>query len=117
LAIAPGSDLSEIVQNEGGQNDREPAETYRHAAEVTHIRIHRLAAGDCQEGGPKHRETDAGSRVEKVAHRTIRADRGQDQGCTKDPTQAEDADDDEPQQHRWSENIADEASALALNQK
>ena len=51
---------------------------------MTHIGVHRLAAGDRQEGGAEHRETDAGSCMEEVADRAERTERGQYGGCTKD---------------------------------
>ena len=109
--------LSEIVQDKAGQNDGEPAEADRRPTEMTHIGVHRLTAGDGQEGGAEHGKTDGRFRVEEVAQRAERAERGQDGGCTKDPEEAEDADDGEPQQHRRSEDVADETGALALNEK
>jgi hypothetical protein len=109
--------LSEIIQDKTGQDDGEPAEADRLAAEMTHIGVHRLAAGDRQEGGAKHREADAQSRVEKEAYRAERAESDQDRECTKDPGDAEDADDGEPQQHCRSKNAADETRALALDQE
>ena len=66
--------LPEIVQDKAGQDDGEPAEADRQPAEMAHIGIHRLAAGDGQEGGAEHGETDAGSRMDEVAQRAERAD-------------------------------------------
>ena len=35
---------------------------------MAHIRIHRLAAGDGEEGRAEHGETDARSRMKQVGH-------------------------------------------------
>ena len=85
--------------------------------EMAHVGIHGLTAGDGQEGGAEHGKTDGRFRVDEVAQRAERAKRSQDGGCTKNPEEAEDADDGEPQQHRWPENLADETGALALNKE
>jgi hypothetical protein len=42
--------LAEVNQNKSGQHEREPADTDRGSAEVTHIGIERLASGQ----GEKH---------------------------------------------------------------
>ena len=47
--------------------------------------VHCLPAGDGQEGGAKHRETDVGSCVEEVAHRTERAERNRMAAARKIP--------------------------------
>ena len=47
--------------------------------------VHCLPAGHGQEGGAKHRETDVGSCVEEVAHRTERAERNRMAAARKIP--------------------------------
>ena len=42
--------LPEVVEHEGGQGDGEPRQADRHAAEMAHVGIHRLAARHGQEG-------------------------------------------------------------------
>src|SRR5215469_811429 len=47
----------------------------------------------------------------------MRAERSQDVGSANDTAQAEHADDQEPEQHQGSEDVADKSRSLALNQK
>ncbi len=109
--------LAEIIQDQSGQDNREPAEADRQAAEMAHIRIHRLGAGDREKGGAEHGKTDARSRIEQVDQRMMRAQCAQDLRCANDPAQAEHADREEPDQHDRPENVADERGSLALNQE
>ena len=55
------SSLAEIVEHESRQHHGEPSELDGHSAEMAHIRIHRLGAGECEEGGAEHGEGDARS--------------------------------------------------------
>ena len=48
--------LAEVVQQERGQHEREPGEANRPLAEVAHVGVQRLAAGDRQEHRAEHRE-------------------------------------------------------------
>src|SRR6202049_2268204 len=81
--------LAEIIQEESGQDEREPAEADRQAPEMAHIRIHRLSAGDREKGGAEHGETDARARMEQVDQRMMRAERAQDLRCGNDAAHAE----------------------------
>ena len=109
--------LAEIVEHQSRQDDGEPAEADRQAAEMAHIRIHRLGAGDGEEGGAEHGETDARRRMEQVDQRMMRAECAQDAGCRNDAAQAEHADGDKPDQHHRPEDVADERGSLALDQE
>src|SRR5580704_6989553 len=120
--MAPGSarekrSLAEIIQDQSGQDDREPAEADRQAAEMAHIRIHRLSAGDREKGGAEHGESDARSRMEQVDQGMMRAQCAQYLRCDNDPAQAEHADDEEPYQHYRPEDVADKRRSLALHQE
>ena len=66
---------------------------------MTHIRIHRLSAGEREKGGAEHGETDARSRMKQVDERMMQADCAQNTRCPHDTVQAEQADRDEPYQH------------------
>ena len=57
--------LAEVVEHEGGQGDREPRQADRHAAEMAHVGIHRLAARHRQEGGAQDGEADVEIVVEQ----------------------------------------------------
>ena len=61
--------LAEIVEHESRQHDGEPSELDRPSAEMAHIRIHRLGAGERQEGGAEHGKGDAGSGMNQVRQR------------------------------------------------
>ena len=84
---------------------------------MAHIRIHRLGAGQCQEGGAEHGETDARSRMEQIDQRVMRAECAQNAGSPNDAAQAEQADGDEPDQHHRPEDVADERGPFALDQE
>src|SRR6266550_7809783 len=111
------SSLAEIVEEQRRQNDTEPAEADRQAAEMAHIRIHCLGAGEREKGGAEHGKTDARSGMSQKDQRVVRAGRAQDRRCREDTAQAEQTDRDEPYQHHRSEDVADECSPLALDQK
>ena len=50
--------LTVIVQEQGRKRDREPSKTNGIASEMTHIRIERFRASDCQEHRSEDDETD-----------------------------------------------------------
>ena len=75
--------LAEIVQGEAGQHEAEPGGLDRLAAEMAHVGIERLGAGDGQEHGPEGeqaRRAVGGEESDAVG----RADRGQDAGVVGD---------------------------------
>ena len=84
---------------------------------MAHIRIHRLGAGEGEEGGAEHGEGDAGSCMNQIDNGIVRADGGQDAWCPHDTEQAKQADHDKPHQHHRSEDVADEIGSLALDQE
>ena len=98
--------LAEIIEHQRGQDDGEPAEADRQAAEMAHIRIHRLAAGDGQEGGPEHRESRCPARHEPGRSTAcMRTERRRGcAGARTMPPHAEQADGDEPDQHHRAED-------------
>ena len=69
--------LPEIVQHQGGQGHREPGQPDRHAAEMAHVGIHRLAAGHGQEGGAEDGEADVEILVEQEVEGIERAEGGE----------------------------------------
>jgi hypothetical protein len=84
---------------------------------MSHIRIHRLRAGEREESGPEHGETDAERRVEQVNQTMLRADCAQDRRCGYNAAQAEQADRNEPYQHHRPEDVADKRGSFALDQE
>ena len=49
--------LAQVVQKERRKHERKPRQADRMAAEMSHVRVQRLAAGDDEEHGAKHRES------------------------------------------------------------
>ena len=49
--------LSGVAEQQGGQHDDIPGDAYRIAAEMAHVGIERLAAGDGEEHAAEHDET------------------------------------------------------------
>ncbi len=49
--------LSGVAEQQGGQHDDIPGDAYRIAAEMAHVGIERLAAGDGEEDAAEHDET------------------------------------------------------------
>src|SRR6516225_4189137 len=109
--------LTEIVEHQGGRHDREPAELDRQRAKMTHVGVHGLVARERQKGGAKDGKGDAGSRVTEVKDGMMWADRAQDGRGLQDATEAEHTDRDEPYQHYWPENVADELGSFALDEE
>ncbi len=54
--------LSKIIEDEGGQHQREPCEPDREPAEMAHISVKRLAAGDREGHRTKHDEAASAER-------------------------------------------------------
>ena len=51
--------LTEVIQQQRGPHEREPCEPHRLLAEVAHVGVQRLAAGDREEHRAEDRERDA----------------------------------------------------------
>ena len=64
--------LAEVVQEQRRQHEHEPREPDRPLAEVPHVGVQRLAAGDDEEDGAEHRET----RASRCARKKMNACRG-----------------------------------------
>jgi hypothetical protein len=111
------SSLAEIVEHKSGQHDREPSHLNGQPSEMAHIRVHSLGARDREKGGAEHGECDTGSCVNEVGDGIVWADGGQDARGLHDTEQAKEADRDEPHQHHWPEDTADELRSLALDQE
>ena len=48
--------MSKIIEHESGKHQGEPRKPDREAAEMTHISVERLTAGDGERDGPEHDE-------------------------------------------------------------
>src|SRR6476659_11027895 len=106
------SSLAEIVEHQRRRHDREPSELDRQPAEMAHIGIHSLRAGERQKGGAEHGEGDAGARVAEIEHGVMWADGGKDGRALRDSPEAEHGDCYEPHEHYRPEDVADELGSL-----
>src|ERR1700738_3892178 len=81
--------LAEVIEQQTGQNNAEPAEADRQSAQMAHIRLHRLTAGDGEEDRAEHREPDSRRGLSQVSPGMMRADRGEDFRSAHDSKHAE----------------------------
>ena len=58
--------LAEVVEGEGGEDEAEPGGADRAAAEVAHVGVERLGAGDGEEDRAHHRQRAEAVVVEKA---------------------------------------------------
>ena len=68
--------LAEVVQQQRRQHQAEPGEADRTLAEVAHVRVQRLAAGDDEEDRAEHGEAVQSVLLEE-SHRVTRIERRQ----------------------------------------
>ena len=106
--------LSEVVEQQGRQDDAEPTEHDRPSAEVAHVGVERLAAGDHEE--ERAHGQKALPRVGlKVPNTPDRIQRLQYLRGLHDVVGAEDGKCHEPDDHDRSEHLADPTGAPALH--
>jgi hypothetical protein len=106
--------LAEIIEHQRRQNHREPRGPDRKAAEMTHIRVERFAAGDRQRDSTQHDKADRRMGDKKVDG-VDRADRREDARGSADLDQSEDAQHSKPQRHDGTEISADAFRAALLD--
>ena len=105
--------LAGVAQQQGRQHDGVPGRPDRVAAEMPHVGIQRLTAGDRQEHAAEDDETVPAMRDDEP-DRVQRVDRQDHLRPPHDAGQAEHRDDHEPQQHDRAEHPADAGGALHL---
>ena len=108
--------LPEVVDRECGHHQRIPCDLDRAAAEVAHVGIQGLAAGDAQHHGTERHEGD-----KRLAGDEAQGKQGvdgtQDVGMSGDLHCAHDRDHDEPQHHHGPKQSPDAGRAVLLHQK
>ena len=106
--------LAEVVEHEAGQDQAEPGEADRGGAEVAHVGVERLGAGDRQHDRPqRHEGLPAG--VPEQPERVGRVQRREHARVLDDLRQAEDAEGGEPDQHHRAEEGAHGRRPAALD--
>jgi hypothetical protein len=106
--------LTEIIQYERGQDEREPREPNGLPPEMPHVRIQRLTTGDHQEHSAEHGESGKAI-VAKKCQRVARIERAQDSRCPNNPHDAERRDRDEPYDHDRTEEPSHSMRAELLD--
>ena len=107
--------LAEIVQHQAGQHEERPAQPDRVRAEMAHVGIQRLGAGDAQHHGAEHDERQhlvLHAQRDRVAAAKSPAART---GAARSRPAPSSADDDEPHRHDRAEHPADAAGAAPLH--
>ena len=110
------SALAEVVQQERGQHDREPGDPDGPTAEVAHVRVERLAAGDHQEHRAQDQEA-VDPVLRKEADGMPRVDGRQDLGRARERGDPEQRDDGEPGDRDRPEHGTDRPGAAALQRE
>ena len=108
--------LPEVVEEERGKHDGVPREADRPPAEVSHVRVERLAAGDAQHDRAEDEKAVEPVHAEK-ARGVRRHERGEDRGLRRDPRRAGGGDAHEPHERRRPEHGADVTRPAPLDEK
>ncbi|MNM96541.1 hypothetical protein D3C81_1090210 [compost metagenome] len=106
--------LAEIVQHQRRQHHGEPGQADREFAEVPHIGIQRLNAGDRQHHRAKRKERDL-LIFHKEVQRPFRVHRLQHFRVSDDAARAQHRQHDKPQQHHRGKQFADAAGTVFLD--
>ena len=108
--------MSEIIEDESGKHHGEPRQLDREAAEMAHIGVERLAAGDGERDSPEH-DKAGGRSGDKDADcmRGVQC-RKHTRGCG-DLKHSDYRDDGEPQDHHRAEEAADAFGAALLKEE
>jgi hypothetical protein len=105
--------LAEVVEQQRGQDEREPCDADGTAAEVAHVGIQRLGAGDREHDGAQREERLAAVRDEEL-DRVPGVQRRQHARAARQLGGAEDADSEEPGEHDGREDAADSRGTALL---
>jgi len=107
--------LSEVVEHERRQGNRKPCKPDWHLTKVSHIGIHRFAAGHREKGGAEDGEADVKVLVYQEIKGIERIHGGEHARRSYDAADAKQRDRQEPGEHYRPEDPADEASAFPLH--
>ena len=108
--------LAEVVQRQARQDEEQPRQADRPRAEVAHVGVERLGAGD----GQHHRaERNKGEPAVAQAegHGVVRRERAQHRRVARDAGRPQHTEGCEPQHHHRAEHPADAAGAAALRRE
>ena len=116
IGLAPQRDrrLAGIIQHQAGKHDPRPGEADRGFAEMPHVGIQRLGAGNAEEDSAEHGKA-AHAVAGEQAQAVKRIERDQHSRLAGDAPNAERADRDKPDQHDRPEGGADARGAERLH--
>jgi hypothetical protein len=106
--------LSEIIQQQRRQHQPKPGLPNCGGADMAHIGVQRLAAGERQKYRADHHERDLGVSDQEICG-LGRIDRLENSGCEPDVGRAQPPNDNEPYHHDGTEQLANAASAVLLD--
>src|SRR5262245_14894735 len=98
--------LPQVVEEQRRKNEAEPRDANGLPAKVAHVGIQRFAPGHDEEHGAQYDESSPAIGVEETK-RVARIEGFEDVKVGDDPAQAEHGDGHEPDNHDWSEQLAD----------
>ena len=101
--------LAEVVEQQRREHEREPGEPDRPAAEVAHVGVERLAAGDHEHDRAEDQEPVRPVARGRSAPRSHGLTAREHRRAARDPGEPERGDADEPEQHDGAEDRADAA--------
>ena len=108
--------LPEVIQHQRRKHEDDPGPAQRAAAEMAHIGVQRLGAGDGKKNRPEHDEA-APRRRDQQVDAVNRIERQQDPRPLHDAPDPQDRQYREPHQHDRAEQPAHHRRATALNQE
>ena len=108
--------LAEIVEHQPGRGNAEPRDADRPLAEVTHVRVERLRAGDRKQHRTQHDER-RGAVSRHEMQRVRRIDRLQNRRRLGDVPDPDCADRNEPDGAHGTEEQADDTRAMPLDRE
>ena len=106
--------LAQIVENQRGEDERDPRHLNRLAAEMAHVCVKRLRPCHRKENGAQHDEADDAVR-EQEGQRVVRVERIQDAHLVADVQKPEDGEHKEPYEHDRPEPSGHARRAVPLH--
>ncbi len=108
--------LPEVVQQQRRQHQPKPGQADRLFAEVSHVGVQRLSAGDYEEHRAQHRKS-VEPMLGEERDRVPRVEGGKDDGLANGPDNAQHREHNKPENHHGAEEAPDAVGAMPLNRE
>ena len=115
-AVEQQAGLAGVIQDQRREDKAEPGDADRFGADMTHVGVERLGAGDAQEDAAQQQEAGCAAFHQGVDG-VSRIEAGENGGVLQDAIKAERADGEEPQRHDRAEQAADPGGAERLHRE